>query len=137
MAAAAGAGAGASSGRRMGSRPEDDVVIVAAARTPVTKAKRGGLASVAPDQLLRVVLQEVVARAGIRASEVQDIVVGNTLQSGGGAVTARMAQLQAGIPHTTPLSTVNRQCSSGLQAIVTIAGAIAAGAIDIGIGAGA
>ena len=48
----------------------------------------------------------------------------------------RMAQLAAGIPHAVPLSTVNRQCSSGLQAVANVANAIASGQIDVGIGAG-
>jgi acetyl-CoA acyltransferase 1 len=62
--------------------------------------------------------------------------VGNVLQPGGGAVLGRMAQFLAGIPETVPLSAVNRQCSSGLQAVANIYGAIRTGSIDAGIGAG-
>jgi acetyl-CoA acyltransferase 1 len=64
-----------------------------------------------------------------------DIQVGNVLPPGGGASAARMASLHAGIPHTVPISTVNRQCSSGLTAVNAIANQIIAGQIDIGIGA--
>ena len=67
----------------------------------------------------------------------QDICVGNVLQPGGGAVMGRIAQFLAGLPYEIPLSAVNRQCSSGLQAIANIYGAIKAGGIDAGIGAGA
>jgi acetyl-CoA acyltransferase 1 len=115
---------------------EDDVVIVAAVRTPICKAKRGGLASTTPDALLKQVLAAVVARAGVPPEAVQDICVGNVLQPGGGAIMARMAQFQAGFPAATPLSAVNRQCSSGLQALANVFGAIKAGVIDVGIGAG-
>lgn len=64
-----------------------------------------------------------------------DIQVGNVLPPGGGAGAARMAALHAGIPNSVPISTVNRQCSSGLTAINGIANQIIAGQIDIGIGA--
>lgn len=115
---------------------ENDVVIVAAVRTPICKATRGGLSTTAPDVLLNQVLQAVVNAANVDPSIIQDICVGNVLQPGGGAVMARMAQFEAGLPETIPLSTTNRQCSSGLQAIASIFGAIKAGAIDCGIGAG-
>ena len=67
---------------------------------------------------------------------VNDIAVGNVLPAGGGATNARMAALHAGFPETTSINTVNRQCSSGLQAVVQIATAIQAGLIEVGIGAG-
>lgn len=60
--------------------------------------------------------------------------MGNVLPPGGGANAARMAALHAGIPVSTPISTVNRQCSSGLAAVNNIAALIRAGQIDIGIG---
>lgn len=64
----------------------------------------------------------------------RDIAVGNVLPPGGGASVARMAALSAGIPNTTPINTVNRQCSSGLTAVAQIANEIKSGEIDIGIG---
>lgn len=60
--------------------------------------------------------------------------MGNVLPPGGGANAARMAALHAGIPHTTSVNTVNRQCSSGLSAVNQIANEILVGQIDIGIG---
>lgn len=67
---------------------------------------------------------------------IDDIVVGNVLPAGGGATVARMAMLAAGYPETTSLMTVNRQCSSGLQAVAQVVDAIRNGTIEIGIGAG-
>jgi acetyl-CoA acyltransferase 1 len=105
------------------SNPADDVVIVAAVRTPLCRAKRGGLASMTPDLLLAPVLKEAVVRSKVPLKHLQDICIGNVLQPGGGAMMARMAQFLAGLPEEIPLSTVNRQCSSGLQALIHIAGA--------------
>ncbi|CAN0363623.1 unnamed protein product, partial [Ectocarpus sp. 8 AP-2014] len=62
--------------------------------------------------------------------------VGNVLQPGSGALSSRVAQVRAGIPHTVPLSTVNRQCSSGLQAVAHVAAGIKAGHYSVGIAAG-
>jgi acetyl-CoA acyltransferase 1 len=67
---------------------------------------------------------------------VQDIVVGNVNQPGSGAITSRMAGFLSGFPETTTLVTVNRFCSSGLEAVAIVAGKIKAGQIDIGIGSG-
>ena len=74
-------------------------------------------------------------KAGINPAVIGDITVGNVLPAGGGATAARMAALHAGIPNTVPISTTNRQCASGLQAVNIIASEILSGQIDIGIGA--
>eukprot|EP01116_Phalansterium_solitarium_P007955 TRINITY_DN2106_c0_g1_i1.p1 TRINITY_DN2106_c0_g1~~TRINITY_DN2106_c0_g1_i1.p1 ORF type:complete len:428 (+),score=156.83 TRINITY_DN2106_c0_g1_i1:66-1349(+) len=115
---------------------DNDVVIVSALRTPIGKAKRGGFKDTHPTDLLAAVLQATVERTKIDPKLIQDICVGTVLAPGGGATQARMAQFLAGIPETAALSTVNRQCSSSLQAVANIAAAIQAGIIDIGIGAG-
>ena len=128
-----------------------DAVIVQAIRTPLTRARKGGLANIPPSTLLSTVLRGVLlqdpSNANANASDtdndylispesVQDICVGNVLSPPTAAVSFRMAALASGIPHTTSLSTTNRQCSSGLQAIANIAHAIQCGSINIGIGAG-
>ncbi|KAL9183099.1 hypothetical protein ACHAXT_004886 [Thalassiosira profunda] len=126
-----------------------DAVIVQAVRTPLCRARKGGLAELPPSALLSAVLhgvllkhpQQATATAGrdeylIPPDAVQDVCVGNVLSPPTAAVAFRMAALSAGLPHTTSLSTVNRQCSSGLQAIANIAHAIRCGSIDVGIGAG-
>ncbi|KAE8676262.1 3-ketoacyl-CoA thiolase 2, peroxisomal [Hibiscus syriacus] len=102
----------------------DDIVIVAACRTPICKSKRGGFKDTPADGLLARV-------------EVGDIVVGSVLAPGAlRATECRMAAFYAGFPDTVLIRTVNRQCSSGLQAVVDVAASIKAGFYDIGIGAG-
>lgn len=82
------------------------------------------------------VFKATIARTGIDPALVDDINVGNVSANGGLATPARMAALAAGFPESTSVSTLNRQCSSGLQACVQIASAIQSGLIEIGIGAG-
>lgn len=115
---------------------ENDVVIVSAVRTPLTKARKGAFKNAHPELLLSSVLKSVCERAGIQKENVQDISVGTVLSPGSGATISRMAMFHAGFPETTTITTVNRQCSSGLQAVANIAAAIKAGYIEIGIGAG-
>lgn len=87
--------------------------------------------------MLVPVFKDVLKKANnLDPSKIEEIVIGNVLQPGGGNTTARMGQFMAGIPHTTPLIAINRMCSSGLQAVVSIANQINSGEIDIGIGGG-
>jgi len=113
---------------------DDDIVIVSAIRTPICRARKGGFRDTQPDALLAAVLKETVARAP--NAQIGDVVVGNVLQGGAGALTSRMAQLCAGISEDVPLHAINRQCSSGLQAVATVAGQISLGTYDFGIAAG-
>ena len=80
------------------------------------------------------VLRAVYERPGLDPKLIEDVAVGNVLPPGGGASAARMSALYAGIPNTTAVNTVNRQCSSGLTAVNQIAMEILTGEIDIGIG---
>jgi len=113
---------------------DDDIVIVSAIRTAICRARKGGFRDTQPDALLSAVLKETVARAP--NAPIGDIVVGNVLQGGAGALTSRMAQLCAGISEDVPCHAINRQCSSGLQAVATVAGQIKMGVYDFGIAAG-
>jgi acetyl-CoA acyltransferase 1 len=115
---------------------DGDVVIVSALRTPLTRARKGGLATVPPSELLRTVLAATLRETNVRGVDVQDVCVGTVLTPPALIGTLRMAAIAAGIPETSSIQTVNRQCSSGLQAIATIANAIRVGEITIGIGAG-
>ncbi|KAF8924188.1 Thiolase, N-terminal domain-containing protein [Dissophora ornata] len=121
---------------KIGVHSPDDVVIVDAVRTPMTRSKKGGFKDTVPEDLLAAVLIAIRERTNIDPALVDDICVGNVLQAAGGATVSRMAALYAGYPEKTSLYTTNRQCSSGLQAVVNIAAHIQAGLIDIGIGAG-
>eukprot|EP00262_Sarcandra_glabra_P000582 TRINITY_DN1070_c0_g1_i1.p1 TRINITY_DN1070_c0_g1~~TRINITY_DN1070_c0_g1_i1.p1 ORF type:complete len:465 (+),score=109.39 TRINITY_DN1070_c0_g1_i1:169-1563(+) len=115
----------------------DDVVIVAAYRTALCKSKRGGFKDTFPDDLLAPVLKALLEKTNLNPNEVGDIVVGTVLAPGSQrASECRMASFYAGFPETVPVRTVNRQCSSGLQAVADVAAAIKAGFYDIGIGAG-
>jgi hypothetical protein len=117
------------------SRSAADVVVLSVARTPIGKAKRGAFKDTPPDILLAAALRGALERAGVRGEDLGDIRVGNVLPANG-AIFARMAQFEAGIPYTVPLATVNRQCSSGLQAIADVAAMIKAGHIELGIASG-
>ncbi|KJA14052.1 hypothetical protein HYPSUDRAFT_150863 [Hypholoma sublateritium FD-334 SS-4] len=117
-------------------KSDNDVVIVAAVRSAITKGKKGGFKDTKPELILSHVLRAVYSKVNLDPKLIEDISVGNVLPPGGGASAARMASLHAGIPIETSINTVNRQCSSGLTAINQIANQIRAGQIDIGIGAG-
>ena len=121
---------------KIGSKNASDVVIVSALRTAITKAKKGAFKDTTPDDLLKGVLEATMARTKVPASILGDVVVGNVQTIGAYALPARAAEIRAGIPESVPLHTLNRQCSSGLQAIAVVASNIASGYIDAGIGAG-
>ncbi|KAL5374806.1 hypothetical protein DPSP01_011642 [Paraphaeosphaeria sporulosa] len=115
----------------------DDIVITAALRTPITKGGKGGFKDTAAADLLHGAFKALIQRSGIDPALVEDIAVGAVLAPGGGATEFRAAALAAGFPVTTSVKSLNRQCSSGLQACVDIANAIKSGMIEVGIGAGA
>ena len=115
---------------------DDDVVIVAALRSAVTKARKGGLSQAAPEEILGNVLKAVIKQSGVDPKLIEDVAIGNVLPPGGGATSARQAALWAGIPDTAAVNTVNRQCSSGLATVNQIANEILTHQIDLGIGGG-
>ena len=114
----------------------DDIVVTTALRTPLTKGGRGGLKDTAAADLLTGAFRGLLKRSGIDPALVEDISVGTVLAPGGGATEFRAAALAAGFPASTAVKSLNRQCSSGLQACVEIAQAIQCGMIEVGIGAG-
>ncbi|GAB4816938.1 hypothetical protein N2152v2_003984 [Parachlorella kessleri] len=116
---------------------DDDIVIVSACRTALTRASKGGFKDTPPDDLVAAVLKETLARTGVKAEEIGDVVVGSCLApSAKRHIECRQAMFEAGFPYTVPVATVNRQCASGLQAIADIAGEIKLGTCRIGIAAG-
>ncbi|GAB5576965.1 3-ketoacyl-CoA thiolase [Prionailurus iriomotensis] len=114
----------------------DDVVVVHGRRTAIGRGGRGGFKDTTPDELLSAVMTAVLRDVKLSPAQLGDICVGNVLQPGAGAIMARIAQFLSDIPETVPLSTVNRQCSSGLQAVANIAGGIRNGSYDIGMACG-
>ncbi|KAL1919672.1 uncharacterized protein VTP21DRAFT_1603 [Calcarisporiella thermophila] len=121
---------------KIGQKSPNDVVIVCALRSPIARAKKGGFKDTLPEEILAQVLKAIIEKTKLDPKLVQDVSVGNVLTPGGAATVSRQAVLYAGFPDTTSVSTINRQCSSGLQAVVNIANSISTGQIDIGIGAG-
>lgn len=71
--------------------------------------------------MLAPVFRDVMKKGNVKPTQIGEIAIGNVLQGGAGAASSRMAQFLADIPETTPLYTINRQCSSGLQAVMNIA----------------
>ena len=114
----------------------DDIVVTTALRSAITKGGRGGFKDTAAADLLHGVFVNLIQRSGIDPSLVEDISVGTVLAPGGGATEFRAAALAAGFPESTAVKSLNRQCSSGLQACVEIANAIRCGMIEVGVGAG-
>jgi acetyl-CoA acyltransferase len=114
-----------------------EVVIVAAARTPVGRF-RGSLKDVRADHLGAIVLQDLLARSNLPASTVDDVVFGCVTQVGEQCGNiARTALLSAGWPDTIPGMTVDRKCGSSEAALHTAVGEIAAGAFDVVVAGGA
>ncbi|WP_426995762.1 thiolase family protein [Pseudarthrobacter sp. N5] len=99
-------------------------VIIAALRTPVCRAN-GALRQFQAHELLAPVLRQLLTETGIAAADVADVVIGNAV--GGGGNVARLALLEAGLPVSVPGVTVDRQCGSGLDAIVLASRLVAAG----------
>ena len=123
-------------GGSVGPKRDDDVVIIGMARTAMTRAKKGPQRDTGLESMLKPCLEAVAAQSGIDKGLVEDIVIGNVLNPGSAATNARMAMFMAGYPETTCVQAINRLCSSGLQSVATVANAIRAGNISIGIGGG-
>ena len=115
-----------------------DAYIVAATRTPVGKAPRGVFRNTRPDDMLAHVLRAVVAQApGIDVSRIDDAIIGCAMPEGEqGMNVARIGVLLAGLPDTIAAQTINRFCSSGLQAIALAADQIRLGNADLMLAGG-
>jgi acetyl-CoA C-acetyltransferase len=112
-----------------------DVVIVGAARTPIGSFL-GALASVPAPKLGATAIKAALERAGVSGNDVGLVHMGSVLQAGIGQAPARQAALFAGLPQSVPCVTVNKVCGSGLEAVLGVARAIAAGEIEIGVAGG-
>ncbi len=122
----------------MMTRQIQDAYIVAATRTPVGKAPRGVFRNTRPDDLLAHVLRSVVAQAqGIDVDRIDDAIIGCAMPEGEqGMNVARIGLLLAGLPDTIAAQTINRFCSSGLQAVALAADQIRLGNADLMLAGG-
>ncbi len=111
----------------------NEVVVVSAVRTAVGKAPRGMLKDTRPDDVTAVLIKEAVSRVpGLMPEDIDDIILGCAFpESDQGLNLARVVALRAGFPYTVPGQTINRFCSSGLQAIATGAYEIKVGEADV------
>jgi acetyl-CoA acyltransferase len=115
----------------------ENVYVVSGARTAAGKAKRGTLANYRPDDMGAEVITAAVERAGINPEQVQDVVMGCAMpEQSQGMNVARIAALRAGMPDTVSAMTINRFCSSGMEAMSVAAAKIEAGLFDIAVGGG-
>ena len=115
-----------------------EAVIVSSVRTAVGKAPKGSLRTTRPDDLAAIVMKEAVARAkGLDPKEIEDVILGCAMPEGEqGMNVARIASLRAGLPVEASAMTINRFCSSGLQAIALAAERIMAGQGDVAVAGG-
>src|SRR5258708_6147554 len=115
-----------------------DVVIVAAARTPIGRATRGGFRYTRPDELAAIAIKAVGNRARkLGPNEIEGGILGCAMpEQGQGLNGARIAGLLAGLPPSVPAMTINRFCSSGLEAIAIGAQRILSGQAEVVIAGG-
>ena len=114
---------------------ENEAVILSAARTPIGKFQ-GALTGLPATQLGAIAVKAAVERAGIKADEIEEVVMGNVVQAGEGQAPARQSSIHAGIPATVGASTINKVCGSSLKAAMISAQAIRAGDADLFVAGG-
>src|SRR4030081_1774436 len=115
-----------------------EAVIVSAVRTPVGRAYKGSLRATRPDHLAALAIKEAIKRvAGLDPKEIDDVILGCAMPEGEqGMNVARIASLRAGLPVETSAMTINRFCSSGLQAIALAAERIRGGGAEVIVAGG-
>jgi acetyl-CoA acyltransferase len=114
-----------------------EVAILSAVRTPIGRAPRGVFKNTRPDDLAALVAREALRRAEVEPGVIEDLVLGCAHpEAEQGLNVARQVGFLAGLPDSVPAMTINRFCSSGLQATASIADRIAGGGIDAGLAGG-
>lgn len=112
-----------------------EAVIVSAVRTAIG-TYGGSLKDVSAVNLASLVIGEALKRAGVEASSVDEVIMGNILQAGLGQNPARQAAIKAGVPYDVPSFTVNKVCGSGMKAVALAAQAVMAGEADVVVAGG-
>ena len=113
----------------------DEIYIVGATRTPIGKFG-GTLAKTPASELGAIVIKDALKRAGVKADQVSEVIMGQVLTAGSGQNPARQASIKGGLPHAVPAMTINKVCGSGLKAVMLAAQAIRCGDDDIVIAGG-
>ncbi len=113
----------------------EDIVIVSAARTAVGKFG-GALSKMPATELGAIVIREAIARAGLSADQIGEVIMGQVLTAGVGQNPARQAAMKAGVAKETPALTINAVCGSGLKAVMLAAQAVAWGDSEIVVAGG-
>jgi acetyl-CoA C-acetyltransferase len=112
-----------------------NAVILSACRTPIGSFG-GALKDLSAVDLGAIVIREAIARAGVSAGDIGDVIMGCVLQAGAGMNVARQASLKAGVPVEIPAETINRVCGSGLQAVIHAVEALNTGYVDLVVAGG-
>ena len=113
----------------------DPIVIVSAARTPMG-AMMGSLSGLAAHELGATAIRAAVERAGIKAEDVQEVIMGNVLQAGQGQAPARQAALGGGLPKSVACTTIHKVCDSGLKAAMLAHDLLLAGSAEVVVAGG-
>lgn len=113
----------------------NDVVIVAAARTPIGSFM-GALSTIPAPQLGAVAIKGALSKIELNPELIDEVFMGHVIQAGSGQAPARQAAIYAGIPNTVPCTTVNKVCASGMKAVMLAAQSIAVGDNDIVVAGG-
>ncbi|HSH21581.1 MAG TPA: thiolase family protein [Candidatus Caenarcaniphilales bacterium] len=116
-------------------RPNGDVFLVSAARTPIGKFG-GSLAEVPATTLGSIAIRAAVDRAGIPNDAIDEVLMGQVIQAGSGQAPARIAALKAGLDDSTSATTINKVCGSGLKAIMLATAQIRAGDMEVAVAGG-
>ena len=114
---------------------QDPIVIVGQARTPMG-GFMGDLASVKATELGSTAIRAAVTRAGLEASDIDEVIMGCVLPAGLGQAPARQASLGAGIPKSTGTTTINKVCGSGMKAIMLAHDLLLAGSATVAVAGG-
>ena len=114
---------------------EDPIVIVGVARTPMG-ALQGELASVSATELGAAAIRAALDRAGVSPERVDEVLMGCVLSAGLGQAPARQAALGAGLPTSTPCSTISKVCGSGMRAVMFAHDSLRAGSAETVVAGG-
>jgi acetyl-CoA C-acetyltransferase len=113
----------------------EDILILSASRTPIGSIG-GALASYSAPQLGAKAITGALAKAGVKAEELGEVVMGNVVSGGVGQAPARQAAILAGVPPSVGATTVNKVCGSGMKAVMMVGQSIRLGEISLGLGGG-